>query len=120
MPTNLLHRLLVTVVVAAIAWLTTAGTANATTSAGAQSDTSSAVETTPDAGATSTTAASEPEGGATTSTIVRTQALEEDRFHPRDVIDWIKDNLAVVIGGVGVVLVVLTWKWVSRPPNAKF
>lgn len=49
-----------------------------------------------------------------------TPEVEGDGFEPVDVIDWIKDNIAIVIVAVGVVLLVALWKWASRPARTKF
>lgn len=47
-------------------------------------------------------------------------ANPDDGFQPEDVFDWLKDNVAPIIVVVGLVLLVVVWKYVSRPSKTKF
>jgi hypothetical protein len=59
----------------------------------------------------------------TTTTVARSTprpADPDDGFQPEDVADWVKDNVAPIIVVAGLVLLVVLWKYVTRPSRTKF
>lgn len=54
-------------------------------------------------------ASSDPAGLTAT-----TSPGSEDEFEPGDAADWVKDNAALVIVVVGVLLVIGFWKFITR------
>lgn len=73
--------------------------------------------------AATTVPTSAPAAGATTSTTsvrVEQTSNPDDGFQPDDVREFVEDNVVPIIVGVGIVLVFIFWRIISRPSNMKF
>lgn len=73
--------------------------------------------------AATTVPTSAPSADATTSTTsARVEQISnpDDGFQPEDVREFAEDNLVAIIVGVGLVLVFILWRFISRPSNMKF
>lgn len=68
-----------------------------------------------------TDATTQTTADASDTTVVRRIPRNPDEgLQAEDAREWIEDNLVFIIVGVGLVLLVVLWKWVSRPRKTTF